>query len=37
MRNAGVKVSSNALAVNLSNMGKKIKRSQLKPGDMVFY
>lgn len=37
LRSAGVKVSSYALAVNLSNSGKKIKRSQLKPGDMVFY
>ncbi|MDO4555194.1 MAG: NlpC/P60 family protein, partial [Lachnospiraceae bacterium] len=37
MRNAGVNVSSSALAVNLSNSGRKIKRSQLKPGDMVFY
>ena len=37
MRNAGVMVSSSALAVNLSNTGKAIKRSQLKPGDMVFY
>lgn len=37
MRNAGVKVSSHALAVNLAASGKKIKRSQLKPGDMVFY
>lgn len=37
MRNAGVYVSSRALAVNLSQSGKKIKRSQLKPGDMVFY
>lgn len=37
LRNAGVMVSSSALAVNLSNSGKKIKRSQLKPGDLVFY
>lgn len=37
MRNAGVRVGSHALAVNLSYSGKKIRRSQLKPGDMVFY
>lgn len=37
MRNAGVMVSNHALAVNLASSGKKIKRSQLKPGDMVFY
>lgn len=37
LRNAGIMVSNSALAVTLSNSGKKIKRSQLKPGDMVFY
>ena len=37
MRNAGVMVSSYALAVDLSNSGTGIKRNQLKPGDMLFY
>ena len=36
-RNAGVMVPSDATAWRLSNCGKAIKRSQLKPGDMVFY
>ena len=37
MRNAGVMVSNSALAVDLSNTGKKITREQLKAGDMLFY
>lgn len=37
LRNAGVRVSNHALAATLSRTGRKIKRSQLKPGDMVFY
>ena len=37
MRYNGVMVGEWALAVDLSNSGKKIERSQLKPGDMVFY
>ena len=36
-RNAGVMVSSSATAWRLSNYGKAISRSELKPGDMLFY
>jgi len=36
-RNAGVMVPSNATAWRLSNCGKSISRSQLKPGDILFY
>ena len=38
VRSAGVyTVGASDLAENLSNRGKAIKRSQLKPGDLVFY
>ena len=37
MRACGVKVSNRALARDLARCGKNIRRSQLKPGDMIFY